>query len=114
MGISSQAIYELDIIDNTELRSLFAYGAKYRLPKRLSWSLVKKEINKSLQHHITSMIAKYKLKASDFNNWRERVIEIVNNRIYRCKKFQNRDTHTGCNKSPCRFCSEIFSDFLYL
>ena len=90
----------LDIIKNPELKELFSYGAKHRLPKSISWQATEKEILESLNQHVVSISKRFHLSTSDFSEWKSRIMTLVKHRIFRLNKnYQGRVTFNYNNKA---------------
>ena len=90
----------LDIIKNPELKELFSYGAKHRLPKSISWQATEKEILESLNQHVVSISKRFHLSTSDFSEWKSRIMTLVKHRIFRLNKNnQGRVTFNYNNKA---------------
>ena len=71
----------LEIIDNDELRTVMTYGCKYREPVKLPFNEIKQSLIDSVDYFISSKSRKYSLRISAFNDWKKRILEILNNRM---------------------------------
>ena len=71
----------LEIVENSKLRKVLSFGCKYRIPVNLPSSEIKKSLTESLDYFINSKSKKYKLNNDDFKTWKDRVSEIITNRI---------------------------------
>lgn len=87
----------LDIVKNLSLKSLFAFGAKHRLSKSLSWNTVQKEIDEALNKHISSVSSRNNLDAEDFSDWKQRILTLIKHRIFRCKLKSINKIENGIN-----------------
>jgi len=81
---------DLDIVDDEDLRQLFSFGTKHRIPKSLSWSAITTQISNSLDEHITKISKKERLEATLFSAWKSRIMALIKDRIYLAKKSSNR------------------------
>ena len=84
----------LNIVRDPSLRTLFGHGTKHRIPKPMSWHLVRKEILESLNEHISSMSRRFQLNINVFSNWRNRILMLVKHRIFRCNNHQTNNNKT--------------------
>lgn len=72
---------DLDIISNPNLKTIMSYGCKYRAPVHLSAAEVLLSTNQFINDFVTKKSSKYSLKHIYFDQWRNRVNEIIGNRI---------------------------------
>ena len=71
----------LDIVDNVELREVLSYGCKYRIPVSKSPDVIYMSINEAVNNFIKSKSRKYSQKETAFDNWKEKVLSVISNRI---------------------------------
>ena len=79
---------DLRIITNQKLRKLFSKGPNYREPRMLNYNKCKIAIESSLISSIDDLAVKYKLPAQSFSAWKNKILELVENRI-RILKLRN-------------------------
>ena len=72
---------DLGIVNNPELKNIMKYGCKYREPINLPYNEIKQSLKDSVDSFITCKSKKYRLRELDFNNWKNRVLEIFDNRL---------------------------------
>ena len=72
---------DLRIITNQKLRKLFSKGPNYREPKMLNYNKCKQSIETSLISTIDHLAEKYKLSTQTFTAWKNKIVELVDNRI---------------------------------
>lgn len=80
----------LNIVSNVELKDIMSLGVKYREPNFLKPNIIRNSINKNINNFIESKSKKYNIKIKDFDQWRNRITDIINKRIsfYEVKKPQ--------------------------
>jgi len=72
---------DLGIVNNPELKNIMKYGCKYREPINLPYNEIKQSLKDLVDSFITCKSRKYRLRELDFNNWKNRVLEIFDNRL---------------------------------
>ena len=72
---------DLRIITNQKLRKLLSKGPNYREPKTLNYHKCKQSIESSLTSSIDDLAVKYKLPVQQFSAWKNKIKELVENRI---------------------------------
>ena len=72
---------DLRIITNQKLRKLFSKGPNYRECKTLNYKKCKQSIESSLSSSVDNLAAKYKLPVQTFSAWKNKILELVENRI---------------------------------
>ena len=79
----------LSIVDDENLRSLFQYGAKHRIPRLHSWKQVVHDLKSAFLNHISSMARKMKINKDSFLPWFHEVFRLINKRISLLKTHKN-------------------------
>ena len=72
---------DLRIITNKKLRKLLSRGPNYREPKSLNYSKCKQSIESALVSSIDNLADKYKVNTEEFLAWKNKIIELVDERI---------------------------------
>ena len=85
----------LNIVENTELRSLMGYGRNYRLPKYEKANKIKATLISCVNNFITKKCKKYGIKSTSFKRWKDKVTQVISRRINTLNKkspriFQDR------------------------
>ena len=71
----------LQIVDNIELREIMTYGCKYREPVKLPYHEIKQSLVDSVDNFVSSKSKKYSLRESAFGDWKQRMLEVLVNRL---------------------------------
>ena len=71
----------LEIVEDIRLRNVLSYGCKYRIPMNLPSLEIKESLLEALDDFIKIKSIKYKLRKTDFDSWKNRILEIITNRI---------------------------------
>lgn len=77
----------LDIVSNCKLKSLFSYGAKYRLPEFLNWEAVLEAAKQAIAVYYQYIVTKKLISVQNAEKYVERFLHIVKSRI--CLAQQN-------------------------
>lgn len=83
---------DIKIINNLFLRSLFAKGVKYRLPKNTDWLEVSNVSVSAIDLLISTFSVKFKRPVTEFVRFKTRFIHLLNNRINFLKNFSRRES----------------------
>ena len=81
----------VNIIANEKLRRLFKFGTKFRLPKDTSWNEIEKQVKESFELHIKQVCRRRKLDSKGLKNWKNKIFNILHNRVYHLKRSKTRD-----------------------
>ena len=72
---------DLRIITNPKLRKLFSKGPNYREPTTLNYRKCKQSIESALTSSIDNLATKYNLPKESFSAWKNKILELVDNRV---------------------------------
>ena len=72
---------DLRLVENVKLRRLMSKGPNYREPKTLNLSKCKKSIEDALDQSITKFKKKHSLQDGDLDLWKNRILEMVEQKI---------------------------------
>ena len=87
---------DLRIIENAKLRKLLTKGPNYREPRPLNFSRAVNNIQAAVENCMENFSLKTKHPANTFINWKEKVMEKVNERIkYLTSKFEGNNTRAS-------------------
>ena len=80
----------LNIVSNVKLKDIMSLGVKYREPNFLKPNIIRNSVNKNINNFIESKSKKYNINIKDFDQWSNRITDIINKRInfYEVKKPQ--------------------------
>ena len=70
-----------DFVSNPNLKNLFSLGTKHRVSKPMKMHYLYKEIENSLDRHVNRVSRRYKVPLSDFQEWRTKVMTVVEDRL---------------------------------
>ena len=76
----------LDFIENVDLKEVLSYGCKYRIPLSCTPETIFESVAEAVNKFISSKSKKYCQKEEWFKDWKDRVLNIVSNRIEYFKK----------------------------
>ena len=91
----------LEIIQNNRLRLLFTKGPNYRENRGLNWKKASVCIKEGLTELIEIWSAKEKKDPDLFENWKNKVLEHIDNQIKSCQKrypFKDNTKPVLCDK----------------
>ena len=77
---------KLDIVNNAKLRKLLSKGPNFREKRTINFNKAKKDIIFSINNLFDTLKFKYKLDANCLIPWKDKVIELLNQRIFELKK----------------------------
>jgi len=86
----------LGIVADDDLRLLMSYGTKYREPVYLSASDLSNSLLRDVDNFIKNKSRKYKLQNNSFEDWKNNVNRIINNKI---KFFAEHKPHLFSSKT---------------
>jgi len=72
---------DMDIIKNKKLKMLFSYGPMYRIPKKVKWIQIYKEIKTSIDECIIKWSRKEHVTKQTFSEWKNEMLKHVQNNI---------------------------------
>ena len=72
---------DLRFIENQNLRKLISKGPNYREPVSINWKRCKDSINNGIEAYIDSLLEKVNINKEDIKNWKEAVLQEVEDRI---------------------------------
>ena len=72
---------DLSIVRDRELREILSYGCKYRLPENCTAADIRAGILEDLNNFVKSKQVKYHTKITAFSAWKDRVMQIIDNKI---------------------------------
>ena len=78
----------LDIVKNIKLKKLLTYGPQYRIPTKISWNDIYKEVIKSLNECTDKWHKKEHIDIKVLNEWKSSVIKQINKKIKKLKKHK--------------------------
>ena len=76
---------DLRIINNSKLRKLFTKGPKYREPSLIDWDQASKDIYAGIDQYIDNLSSDKGLHQSLFSEWKNTVLQRVNDKINKLK-----------------------------
>ena len=76
----------LQFIENNKLRKILSKGPNYREPKAKNYNACVREILIAIDRCAQTMSDKFKIDIAEFANWKNRIIEAVENKVYVSKK----------------------------
>ena len=105
---------DLRIITNTKLRKLFSKGPNYREPKMLNYHKCKQSIKSSLISARDKLAAKYNLPLESFSLWKDKILQLVDDRIriLKSRKVPSVTKPMLKNKEVMSTLSELHSKFV--
>lgn len=71
----------LDIVGDDSLKQLMSYGTKFREPVHLSVSELSSSLTIDINNFIRYKSRKYRLQNSSFEEWKNNIMRIINNKI---------------------------------
>ena len=77
---------KLDIVNNAKLRKLLSKGPNFREKRTINFNKAKKDIIFSINNLFDTLKFKYKLDANCLIPWKDKVIELLNQRIFELKE----------------------------
>ena len=80
---------DLKFIENNRLRKLLSKGPNYREPRNKNYKTCIREIMLALDKCTRSMSDKFKIDITEFDEWKSKIIETVEERSKVCKKKLN-------------------------
>ena len=72
---------DLRLVKNTKLRRLMSKGPNYREPKTLNFNKCLKSIEAALDGSIIKLLEKHGLQEGDLENWKNKIVHIVRQKI---------------------------------
>ena len=72
---------DLGIVENNKLRKILTYEPKYREPIKIDWTKCIYSIKETLNESISKLSNKHTLPRNTFNQWKETVITLVEEKI---------------------------------
>ena len=90
----------LKIIKNPKLRKLLAKGPNYREPKSINYNRCIKEIDIALDKCIKKMANKYKITITEFQLWKQMIIDKAKNKSKKDSKLNKQKITKPTLKNP--------------
>lgn len=82
---------DLDVVDDPKLRQLMCKGAKFRIPRHVPWTAVKRDLFASVDDHIVKLSRRFRLPLSCFDVFKKNLLTRISKRIsfVKCNNFVN-------------------------
>ena len=82
---------DLNIIDNADIRNIFAKGAKYRLPYEVNWDYVRNTVISAIDSYVYKLSILHRISTVFFDTFKVRFMKILDNHI---RFFINNSSYT--------------------
>ena len=86
---------DLRIVENSKLRNLMCKGPNFREKNKINYKKCEEAIKKSIIECAIKMARKYKISPDDFENWKIKLFQIIENKT---KKLKKQKYHPQANK----------------